>query len=289
MNDDLRSRRSWLETPPPVLLFPDKTDVAPTRLQPRIDPDPRFSHLPDLPHDLRDLEERERPHSPSLLRPRLPEPEQEYLTTYRHLLPRQYRYFLRHSPYPRLLLVASMVAVAVLGGLWVNQAQQTQAIAAGSYRVARDASHAALDAAAAYGVDPRLLHPLYVRSRYLDSISPSGFILSRSRLQFYGTQERRYRSLLQTVRRLENHALAYWTRQEEEAYTALVAATIQAKNLGMSLQIPLVPACAAPRCLRAAVAGQWAQTRRLRHPSTPRHIDRRKTAAPAGGLSPVAR
>lgn len=124
MNQWLRhTAKNRLRVPPPVLSYRQEDQIAPTRFQPFAGSGIGDRTLSELPRDLADLEAMEQVRQPRLLSPRLTGPDPEYLLTYRPLLPRHYRDFLRHSPYPRVALGTAAAAGALGGFLWLSQLQ----------------------------------------------------------------------------------------------------------------------------------------------------------------------
>ena len=261
---EMQELNRWLKRLPrklgmlPPISYVDETAVFPLRFQPLLDgPNSQLSARGDVTRELGDLEAVARLHTVRTIQPRLPEPDPEYLLAFRPLLPRHYRQFLRHSLYLRLGAGLAAVVATIAGILWVSQIQQAEAIAAGRFHVARHAFQAELDSARAYGVDPRVLWPLEVRSRALNRLqAPSSLIPTRARARFYSAQERRYTTLLYVLRRLERQALRYWTWREGSAYAALVEATREANRMGLPETLPPVPSCQTPHCYRVAVGAQ---------------------------------
>ena len=81
------------------------------------DPEVLDGPLRELPRDLSDLESGMR--RPRILQPRPRSLDPDELVSYRPLLPRHYREYLRTSPYPRLAGVVAAVIMALAGVLWV--------------------------------------------------------------------------------------------------------------------------------------------------------------------------
>src|SRR5579884_2041311 len=107
LNVRLRHSHHELEMPPPILTYPvAEPQVRPTRLQPMLDPEVRDGPLRELPRDVSDLDWQRGPRRARVLQPRVNALEPEDLLAYRPILPKQYRQFLRHSPYPRVAAVS---------------------------------------------------------------------------------------------------------------------------------------------------------------------------------------
>lgn len=75
------------------------------------------------------------------------------------------------------------------------------------------------------------------------------------------------------VHRLEYGACNYWTWREGVAYAPLVEVTQQARNLGLHVSIPPIPACGTARCFRRAIFAQQAGASRLRQAIAMIHRD----------------
>jgi hypothetical protein len=252
---------------PPILTFPADTEVSPTRVQPFLERSDRggpLSSRGDV-HDLTDLEEMERLRNARVLRVRLPETDSQYLVTYRPLLPRQYREFLRTSPYPRLVALCAAGVLSVGGWLWFSQTQKAEAVAARRYHVARRAFRSELSSALAYGVDPAALQPLESQSVSLQSLAaPSGLIAGQARAGFYREQAVQYRVMQRAVRRLERRALRYWRWRERTTQTALVRLTAEARRLGLPASAVHRFTCATPRCHRRMATAMAERIRQIR-------------------------
>jgi hypothetical protein len=246
-----------LDETPPVLLYPEDTEIAPDRLQTLLDqqkPGHPFASG-QLPLDL-ETEVVRQPQLP-ILQPRLPEADPDLFVPDRHLLPRTYRRFLRQSVWPRLAGGLVLGALVAAGAVWLTQLEQAAAVAAGQVEEAQRAVRAELAAAGAYGVDPRLLRPVQARARALATLaSPSSILPGRAQVEFYRGQVRRYDDLLRQTHLLERRAFAYWTWDEGITYAALMEAQQEAATLGLKTRTSPIPACATPRCFRAAVIGQ---------------------------------
>jgi hypothetical protein len=276
MNQWLRHTPRCLDIPPPVLSYPERNEVAPTRLQPMADPGLEDRPLSDLPRDLSDLEAIERLRRPALIGPRLSGPDPEYLLSYRPLLPRHYRDFLRHSPYPRVALGTIAVATAVGGLFWLSSLQQAEATAAGRARAAQNTVQAQLTAARRFGLDPQDLHRLETRAHALRlQDGPGGLPGLPLRLYFYRGQERGYRSLLREIRRLEHRAMKTWASREARTYVALAKAVQKGKQLGLAGSRPPIPSCATPACYQQVVRRQTGEIRVLQQTT---HMLRRYSA-----------
>ncbi|HEX6509807.1 MAG TPA: L,D-transpeptidase [Chloroflexota bacterium] len=263
MNGDLRLHPRQPAVPPPILVYPEENEVAPSRVKPLIDGGTEHLLPDDLPLDLARLEAVERARRPVVIGPRLREADAEDLLEYHHILPKQYRRFLRTSPYPRLAAALTAALTAAVTTLWVAQTQQAEAVAARQLHVARHAFRAELDGALTYGVDPRVIHPLEQRARLLDEqAAPPALVAGRA--QFYRREEHAYRALRKLLRGLERRALAYWSAQEAQAHAALVEATRELGASGLRGPLPALPGCVTPACERRAVAGQRAQAAHAR-------------------------
>jgi hypothetical protein len=258
MNRWLKEQPRRLSTLPPILFYGEEYAISPRRFQPALDLEKHEDPL------LAAGDEVARLHAVRIIRPRLPSFNREDLLVSRPLLPRRYREFFRYSLYPKLVLGLIGGTVATFGILWVTQLQQAEAVAAGQFHLARHAFQAELDAARAYGLDPGVLRPLQRQARRLDAVQAPEGLISRARVRFFKERAHDYRLLLQTVRRLEQRALRYWTWRESGAYVALAEATDAAHSAGLSIALPPTPACATPRCYRAAVSGQTARAAWLR-------------------------
>lgn len=249
---------------PPILLFPrEGEEIAPCRVQPVA-----IRHAfagGGLPLDLRGREDAIRLQIVPTIGPVLPAADPEYFATYRHLLPRQYRHFLRHSPYPRIAVGLSVALFAALGSLWMTQWRQAGAVAAGQVYAARHALIVELGAARRYGVDGRSLRPFRAGAARVAALSPpTGITRGRARLTFYRRQARDYAALLAGLRRQERRAFRYWTWKEGITYAALMEVAGEARAVGRHDGIGGIPACATPACFRRAVANQTVEIGRLR-------------------------
>jgi hypothetical protein len=263
MNQRIRHEPRKLDTLPPILSYVEETDIAPTRLQPMLDPPEQDGPLSELPRDLSDIE-LQGSQRPRILVPRIPGPDPDYLLTYRPLLPRQYRHFLRYSPYPRIAVFLVATVTALTGYLWLSHLHQAEAIAAGRARAARTAFQMQLAAARAYGLDAADLRRLAHQARALTELpQPNSFIPSQARIAFYHEQESAYATLRRRLGTMERHALQYWRSVEAETYVALVEAVGEVNTLGMNRSIPLIPACSTPACYRRAAGAQQGETRWL--------------------------
>jgi hypothetical protein len=272
MNVAIRQMHGEPELPPPVLAYEEHTTITPTRLQPMLEPIGLDEAILEVRHDLTRAEEEEQLRRATIIQPRLAGADPEYLLSYRPLLPRRYRHFLRSSPYPRIAAGLTAAAVAVSGFLWVSQTQEETAAAAGQARVVRHTFEAQLLAARRDGVEPRLLRPLRRQARALGAVaSPSGLIPTRSRVLFYRGQVDAYAALLHDLRRLEHRALIYWRGKETGAYAALVEATQTADGAGLPAGIPDIPACSTPGCYHTAVISQRARAAWLRQAAATLH------------------
>jgi hypothetical protein len=241
---------------PPVLTYSDDTEISPIRMQPSLvqQAERRTRHLP---RDLSDLDRMEQSRRLPVLQPRLSEADPVYLLTYRRLIPRRFRQFLLHSPYPRTVAGLLMGLAMVFSALWVSQLHQAEAVASGRVRIARHALRSELDVARSFGVNPRLLQPLEIRFHALAAVqAPGGFSIGGARTRFYGLEERRYTALLGSVHRLERQTLQYWTRTEAATYAALVEVTQKARRLGVQSTLPAMSVCDTARCYRRAVVEQ---------------------------------
>ena len=257
MNQMLRLQKDDTSALPPILSYTEQTDIAPVRVQPILDPSAGDRPLRDLPRDLTDLESVERLRRPRVIQPRLSGPDPDYLLTYRPLLPRQYRHFLRYSPYPRVVAGVAAAVTAVGAFLWVSRLQQAEAVAAGRARVVRHTFEAQLVGARSYGLDARDLRALAARARGLGTLQkPVGLVTTRSDVQFYYQQVHAYAALLRDLHRLERRALRYWTWREGTTYAALVSAIRDGNNLGLEEARPAAPACSTPACYRRTVRSQ---------------------------------
>lgn len=280
---EMREVNRWLKCQPrrqvplpPIFAYIEETDVSPTRLKPWIRGEEQEQHSPTataLPAYDRDLEEAARLHGVRLLQPRIPALDREDVLGERPLLPRKYREFLRHSPYPRLAAGIVAGTLTILSVLWFSQLQQAEAVAAGRFHRVQNAFQRELAGVRSYGVDPRALQALALRSHALRTAqAPVGPLSGRARVRFYGAQEHAYRSLLRSVRSLERRALRYWTWREGVAYAALVEATGDANNAGLQEALPAIPPCETPACYRTAVAAQTARTDWLRQTAATLHV-----------------
>ncbi|MDQ2742119.1 MAG: L,D-transpeptidase [Chloroflexota bacterium] len=250
---------------PPILGYREETEtVTPIRFQPSLEEDVDAGGIlsvEERPRDLKDLEQRERRRSPRMIGPLVPETDEVYLATDRPLLPRQYRAFLHHSAYARTVVTAVVVALTIGSLLWISQSYQAEAVAAGRYHAARSSFQRALDKALAYGVDASTLRPLETMARSLAASSvPFGIVIDRSRLDFYRSQEREYRTMLARLHLIEMRTMRYWTWREGVAYAPLMGATHAAAALGLPASAPIVPACDTPACFHAAIGQQSSRT-----------------------------
>lgn len=253
VHDHLRDRR----LPPPILTYPEDQDVVPTRVQPLT--------LTRGQVDLRDLEAAARPRLTWDIHPQLPEIDHETLEEEGHVLPRRFRRFLRHSPYPRAAVGILAGLLLGLGGLWTLQMRQAEVAAAAHAQAARLAFRSDLDAARRYGVAKRDLWPLESRARALGTLgAPSSFIPSGAHLRQYRSQAHSWAVLRRQVRQLERRTMSYWTEREGVTYASLLDAHDALRKLGVTMRMPDMPACAAPGCFRRAVARQMALATRWR-------------------------
>lgn len=264
MNQWLKHDRRHLDQLPPILSYPEEADVLPTRLHPMLDPRLQDGPLRELPRDLAELEQPgSRP--PRIIGPRVTGPDPEYLLAYRPLLPRQYREFLRTSPYPRLLACLVAVVTAIGSFLWISNLQQAEAVAAGKAQAARHAFELQIDAARAYGLGAANLRRLGARAAALRAAGPpTALIPSHARVRYFRDQARSYARLLRELRAMERAAFQRWRMAEIATYTSLTQAVTDVNGLGMSRPIPAVPACSTPACYRRAVAAQRVQASWLR-------------------------
>lgn len=267
MNRDLK-RLKGEGPPPPVFLYPEESDLSPARIQPNLDLErhrPRLLPSNKPPRDLRDLEAAARPRKTWMLGPLLQTTDPDYFRLYRSFLPRRYRNFLLHSPYPRIVAAIVLSLGAFIGTMWVTQLQQAEALALGRYTLARHAYQAELDGALAYGVAPSALAPLRKHATSLQRESaPSGIIPTGARLRFYRAETSSYTSLRRAIRRLEHQALVFWNRRAGVTYGLLAGATDEAKSAGLQVSLPPIPACSTARCYQHAVASESARASWLR-------------------------
>lgn len=253
---------------PPVLRYDQETVVAPERLRPFLSEETRVGGvLSDRKavRDLHDLEVRVRQQDPVVIGPLVTEADQSYFLTYRPLLPRACRAFLRHSLYPPAVATVIGVVLIVAVISWTGEANRVEAIANVPPHSMPNGFGALLHGALAHGVDPRNLHPLRLEVRSWASVSmTSGVVSSGARLHAFRLQGRRDVVLRAAVQRLEHRAFDYWTWREGVAYAPLMEATQQARALGLQEPIPPLPACGTARCFQRAIVTQQASTSRLR-------------------------
>lgn len=238
MNPRLR-RRSRLPLPPPFLAYDAAADLTPTRLQPL----PGMTEGEDL-RDLAALAAELRHRSGHLLQPATPALDPEALIAYRPLLPRRYRHFLRHSPYPRIAGVSCALLVAG-GGLWFSRMETPGIAATGRTLPARQIVAAELERGRAFGLDARDMRTLEDEALRL-SANPSQGLTGDA-------------VMVRMVQALERRELAVWTRREGAAYAALLTVTLQAQAAGLHPEVPQIAACTTITCLRRAVAEQRAE------------------------------
>jgi hypothetical protein len=220
-NARARSIGRPLHVLPPILAYTEDTHIAPWRFQPLLAEDMPDHHL----EDLSDLDQAARTHEVLMIVPRPPEMDRGQLLTpgtpgVRPLLPRRYRNLLR-KPYVRAAVVTLVAVATILGAVWIMQLRQSEAVAAGRLHSARHALESALDGAARYGVDPRLLASLRSSERVLGENAPPGGLLGPwgpgvMRASWYRRQAAEYSALLGAVRRLERSAMmihrSHWSR-----------------------------------------------------------------------------
>jgi hypothetical protein len=281
LNRVLETETESTHVVPPILTYPEEGSVAPTRLQPMPGHEREsgfFSH-DHLPRDLSDLEAEARHRAPWVLEQGIPEPDPDHLMSHRPLLPRQYRDFLRYSPYPRIGMGMATAFSVLLASVWFSQMEQAQALAAEQVHQARHALRTELDGARRYGVNPALLRPLARLAHALDVSSPTTSMPGPTHAGFYRQQAHEYALLRDTVRRLEGRALHYWTAQEAAAYLTLASAVMAADEAGMHLPTPLFSTCATPACLRPVVLWQGRHAAWLRQATRTLHLYAAQIAA----------
>jgi hypothetical protein len=274
---------------PPFLTYVEDTDVAPTRLRPYLDASTAAGGvLPpeDRADDLHDLEEHERRRATWTIQSLLPTTESDYLSRHRPLLPRRYTNFVLHSPYPRLAAGILAAAAALAGFRWVDHANQDAVMAAGQYHSVRGAFARELDAARAFGVNPRALVPLQRQATRLAAVPPpTGLSVDGNRAHFYRDGERRFKILLRDVRALEQRALTYWTGREGATYAPLMNAVRAANGLGLGTPLPMFPPCGTATCFQRKITAQTARTAWLRETTATLRVYGARIAAEADSAS----